>query len=264
MVKKIKNTKLGSFLIKKLIEFNRKRFPKQKQRIYKLYDDLYKNLPLETFRDIHKNKRCFLIGNGPSLKFEDLELVSDEITFCANKIYKVFDKTHFRPYYYVVNDEIVATDNASEILKVPSKQTFIGVESNIKCFKKYINENVAMYKKSTKIIDKVPMLSDDFSKYIGSAHTVLFSCFQLAVLMGIKEIYLIGVDCSYSSNNNTSNWFYGNENSDVPSELAFNMIKSYESIRTYAEKNDIKVYNATRGGQLDVFERIDLENVFKK
>src|SRR6185295_12690269 len=34
----------------------------------------------EIFRDRHKGKRCFVIGNGPSLKNQDLSLLADEIT----------------------------------------------------------------------------------------------------------------------------------------------------------------------------------------
>ena len=36
------------------------------------------------FRDCHKGQRCFVIGNGPSLKQQDLAPLAQEITLVTN------------------------------------------------------------------------------------------------------------------------------------------------------------------------------------
>ena len=41
---------------------------------------------LKTLKGIHIGKRCFIIGNGPSLRVEDLEKIKDEYTFAANRM----------------------------------------------------------------------------------------------------------------------------------------------------------------------------------
>ena len=41
----------------------------------------------------YEGKRCFIIGNGPSLKLEDLNRLKNEITIASNKIYLIFNKT---------------------------------------------------------------------------------------------------------------------------------------------------------------------------
>src|SRR5689334_4044737 len=41
----------------------------------------------EVFRDRHKGRRCFVIGNGPSLKEQDLSPLVDEITLVTNSFY---------------------------------------------------------------------------------------------------------------------------------------------------------------------------------
>ena len=39
-------------------------------------------------------------------------------------------------------------------------------------------------------------------------------------------------------------------------------ITAYEVAKDYAKENDIKIYNATRGGKLEVFERVDFDLLF--
>ncbi len=42
------------------------------------------------------------------------------------------------------------------------------------------------------------------------------------------------------------------------------MNRSYELCKEFAEKNGVKIYNATRGGKLEVFERVDFDSLFSK
>ena len=39
---------------------------------------------------------------------------------------------------------------------------------------------------------------------------------------------------------------------------------AYEFIKKETEKQGVKVYNATRGGALEVFERVDFDLLFKE
>jgi hypothetical protein len=56
-----------------------------------------------------------VIGNGPSLRPEDLDRLGSEITFASNKIYLVFDQIAWRPSYYSVCDPLVAQNNRETI-----------------------------------------------------------------------------------------------------------------------------------------------------
>ena len=49
---------------------------------------------LAELKDIHKGRRAFIIGNGPSLKQTDLSKLKNEITFGMNRIYLLFDRRH--------------------------------------------------------------------------------------------------------------------------------------------------------------------------
>lgn len=38
------------------------------------------------------------------------------------------------------------------------------------------------------------------------------------------------------------------------------MISAYQEAKRYADNNKVKIFNATRGGELEVFDRIDLDD----
>ena len=50
---------------------------------------------LGALQDIHKGERCFIIGNGPSLKQTDLTKLKNEYTFGLNRIYLAFPEMGF-------------------------------------------------------------------------------------------------------------------------------------------------------------------------
>ena len=45
------------------------------------------------YKDIHKDERVFLIGNGPSLAETDLNLLKSEKTIAMNRISMMYEKT---------------------------------------------------------------------------------------------------------------------------------------------------------------------------
>lgn len=218
---------------------------------------------MKDIKDIHKDaERCFIIGNGPSLRVEDLDKLKNEITFSSNKIYKSFDKTDWRPYYYVVDDRNYVQDVETNT-QIPSVKTFIGLEDNNELLQKYIGSKVIVFRKITSIVDNLPQISKNFGEYLGAGYTVALTQFQLAAAMGIKKIYFIGTDCSYSNNSSgKTNWFYGSDsNAQVPIGDESGLFKAFYAIKNYAEENDIEVYNATRGGKLEVFPRVKLDEL---
>lgn len=42
------------------------------------------------------------------------------------------------------------------------------------------------------------------------------------------------------------------------------MKRAFISAKRYADTHDIKIYNETRGGMLEVFERVDFDTLFKE
>lgn len=219
---------------------------------------------IRALKGIHaKDKRCFLVGNGPSLTAKDLNMLKNEITFASNKIYHVFDKTEFRPTYYIIGDGGFVSKDAENIMKVPSKATLVGLDY----FLSYKN----LYKKKADTIffrikthlqkgTKKPIVKVRVDDYVNTGHTVLYAACEFAMYMGFKEIYLIGVDCNYKGISH----FYSN---DIENDMVFTsdpgiqQLIAFCELKKYADKNSIKIYNATRGGKLEIFPRMQLENL---
>ena len=57
-------------------------------------------------RQKYKGKRCFIIGAGPSIKIEDLNLLKDEFTITMSTIIKFLDELEYIPDIYMVQDRI--------------------------------------------------------------------------------------------------------------------------------------------------------------
>ncbi|MFL2938571.1 MAG: hypothetical protein ACJZ7A_05680 [Opitutales bacterium] len=80
----------------------------------------------EKLKNQRNSTRIFIIGNGPSLKVRDLDLLHkhDELSFAFNKIYLAFEQTKYRPTYYMVEDILVAKNNAEKINSISELPKF--------------------------------------------------------------------------------------------------------------------------------------------
>ena len=56
---------------------------------------------LKAYKNRFEGRRCFFIGNGPSLRAADLTKLHEngDITFGFNRIYNIFDQTPWRPTF---------------------------------------------------------------------------------------------------------------------------------------------------------------------
>ena len=154
---------------------------------------------IRKFKDKHKGERCFVIGNGPSLKADDLTKIKNAYSFAANYIYKIFAQTPWRPTYYCVQDENVLREMPPEDLKGISddfETMFFRLHS---CH--LLKENALNFANSCLVPiwnkkeknNSIPF-SAKADKVLFDGSTVTFMALQLAVYMGFKEIYLLGCD----------------------------------------------------------------------
>lgn len=245
---------------------------------------------MQSWANIHCGERCFIIGNGPSLRYEDLELIKKEYTFGCNSIYALFEKSDWRPTYYVYLDRMGINEKGQDFewVKNISKEcpySFFPIDS---CMHKYKGQFDNFYFFQTDSAKNRntgrPFFSDQCDKKIYSATTVTYVMIQMAVYMGFKEIYLLGIDFTFSEeryvdgtivrNGEVVNHFKDIEKEEknykniskvynTPYYATIDIQKmGYEVANEYARKNGIKIYNATRGGKLEVFDRVDFDTLF--
>lgn len=225
----------------------------------------YRNRDIEVFKNRHKNERCFIVATGPSLRIEDLETLdaNKEITISVNSIFHAFYKTKWRPTYYVTDDYRGIKKNSEVIEKIALSAAFVGDTYAPFWENKHGIKIHKFHKHYEYYNDKMPKFTDDFAQRSYTGLTVTYTCLQLAVYMGFKEIYLLGVDFSYQNQKEKYVHFYKEEKL-VATGFGKQVHLAYLSAKEYAEKQGIKIYNATRGGKLEVFERINFDGIFKE
>ena len=94
---------------------------------------------------------------------------------------------------------------------------------------------------------------------------------QIAAYMGFAEIYLIGIDHSNvgavtDSRNHFISDYFSSEEFNIYKNVTANfraMNLAYQKAELYSRTHGFRIYNATRGGKLEVFDRVDLDDLFK-
>ena len=255
---------------------------KIKDRFYSLYElkhTLIKKNRLTKLKNLYSGKRCFIIGNGPSLGYDDLQKLKKEITFGSNGIYLAKKYWNFEPTYYVVNDVNYLRNHYGEIMNVDSTKifNFAGriLLKNSQANKIFLYREIPYNDHYSKERDF--SLNPSIRIYGGA--TVIYVQIQLAIYMGFKEIYLIGVDFDYGE---LSNLKIVNEESFIASKsnkkyfvdnylkegLVYNIPRlddhrnSFIHAKIICDKLGVKIYNASRKTKLDVFEMVDFDLLF--
>lgn len=237
------------------------------------YRDLNEKIYSEWEEDIKKfknnlvDKRIFIIALGPSLKVEDLEKImkNNDITISMNKIFYIFEKTRWRPTYYVLSDGFAIRDYEKEMDAIEDFSDTEKFFSNnyVKFWENNLDKSYHCFRQIQDM--KNIGFSEDFSKGVYSGMTVVYACMQLAIYLGVKEIYLLGCDFNYSKNFDSANdHFYSKVEKNFDDFDYDGVAKVYRIARKYAEQVGVKIYNATRGGKLEIFERVDFDSLFNK
>lgn len=225
---------------------------------------------IEVYHNKYVGRRCFIVGNGPSLSVDDLEHIKDEISFGTHRIYKIFNKTTWRPTFYCAQDYRLIRNSISDISKINVQEKFIGMVPTCR----YPCVKDACFSKITlkDFFPAPPEFSYDVSKEIFEGMTVTYMCLQFAIYMGFSEIILIGVDHNYAIEMKADGTIITNEGirdhfsedtegiTNIP-QLDKTTL-AYFTARDYAERKGVSILNATRGGKLEVFPRVDFDSLF--
>lgn len=220
------------------------------------------------YKNKHKGERCFIVATGPSLRISDLDMLKNEICFSVNTIFKAFEDTDWRPTYYAIQDHFVYNQHKEKIDKINNgvRQKFFSDWLLEKCsvqgdifFPTNVKDNYLL------TIKKKPGFSDDCFDVVYASNTIIYSTMQLAVYMGFKEIYLLGCDCNFSGPQKHFKTDINEERDYVKSlrDVSKDYERPYNVAKQYAENHNIKIFNATRGGSLEVFDRVNLDELLE-
>lgn len=281
----------------------------QQRRMYKT-----KILPLlsknKELKDIYKNQRCFIVGCGPSISKENLLPLKNEICITLNDFHYHKQYKEISPQYhlnsgYSLNKDILSPQQANKWFKtfeknIPTTTTLISPYNDYR----FINNN-NFYKNHTvhylymnKDIQLASEKGIDLTQAIYGVQNVAGMAIQIAMYIGCKDIYLVGLDYSWLEQylnyynyfhhkepvnqehhfyqgyikNSVANFYYNalTKNKKAPPSLLTELqeiskhLKQYEALKKTAKKNSISIYNATRRTFLDIFPRVDFDSLFVK
>jgi len=218
-------------------------------------------------KDKHQGERCFIIGNGPSLRNTDLTLLKDEVTFGLNRIYLLFDQMGFATTYYVAVNKLVIEQCAQEIVGLPCPK-FINWHARDEI--DFTTDMMFLHGQFGR------MFSTDITEGIWVGATVTYVAMQIAYYMGFQKVILVGVDHSFATqgkphttvvsqgddpNHFAPQYFGKGFRWQLPdletAELAYRIAKYQFEIR------DREIVDATVDGKLQVFRKVDYRMVFK-
>ena len=228
---------------------------------------------IEDMKNLHKGERCFVIGNGPSLTPEILDRLVDERTFAVNRIAKIFDKTDWRPTFYVgVTDAVFDSRHRGDILSgIRSAELAV-------CWDRYKKTNPsdnAVYVPCSHSEDiqnnqaQDDWWSDDVSERLDKFGVAAYSALQVAVYFGFTTIYLIGCDGNYTppiDGVDRSHFDTAYRPFDVIPNYDYNqlngaLLRAHEIAETAAKRRGFKIYNCSPISVITAHERINLEEV---
>ena len=229
-------------------------------------------LRTSNFKDIHEGIPAWIIGNGPSLRRMDLGLLKHEITFGMNSIFLGFDLLGFIPKYYTVEDNFVAEDNSRQISQLAGTIKFIPEDLSY-CIKA---DEQTCWVNFVRNYQPYPQFSSNCSEIIYWGSTVTYLAIQLAYFMGCDPLYLVGVDFDYIVPKlrpwTGRNYLPGGRCEPFSSRIfrsrkrwhhpRLDRVKpSYKEARRFLETKGRRIFNATVGGKLEVFDRLNYKNV---
>ncbi len=211
----------------------------------------------------YKNQNiCAIVCTGPSLNYDDLEYlkINNIPSISMNGIYSCFDKVKWRPDIYITSDANYIEKRKHDLKNIKVSYKLISDTTDIKIDETWKRFHIMFPHNEM-------FFSEDIELGLCSSMNVTYLSIQVAAILGFKNIVLTGLDYTFGDRNNTDEHFdkdYLNGlrrplyNAD---EKKYWHTRGYKKALSYSQENNINIFNATRGGELEIFERRALKDI---
>jgi hypothetical protein len=241
----------------------------------------------------HKNKysgrRCFILCNGESVATQDLTPLKDEIVFSVSQGYLLKQYEVIKPRFHC-SPQFTYTELFTEKVAIEYLKEMEAMTGNAEIFlstneKKIVEANNIFSGRKVNYLnlgsqeqtwDQKDIL--DISKPVPGVQSVPIMCIMIAMYMGFSQIYLLGTDHDVVIKKKYSYPFKPktllnaisilDKDGDVKFDnfAMFNsyvdLWKQYLAMNRIARINNVEILNATAGGMLDVFPRVEFGQLF--
>ena len=221
---------------------------------------------MKRFQNLHQGRRCFICGNGPSMKTIDLSLLGDELTFGCNGIF--YSRLNLTPNYYACEAPSMSKEHPAEILAYTGPHW------------KFLSQRYRQwFEKAAQIVDgqdplqhviwtnydydnwevPPPRFSRDTSEVVCNGYSVMYSMIQIAAYFGCDPIYLLGLDFDYKDGDAKPVHCYEKQH------RAYDFTQKERqrlAFKHAAEVLPTRLFNATPGSQLYVVQPVPYQGLF--
>lgn len=246
----------------------------------------------KSYINTHFGESCFVVGNGPSIKEENLSMLKDKFVFSVNDIYRNKEvykalssnvHTFIDPYYSQLSLEDfrkmikeVKSDDETKLCLCTAefiKYDCIFKENRIEPIYLYMHRNW-LHKECRNL---------HLNRNIYSVQNVVQAPIMIALAMGFKKIYLMGCEMTsfYESLEYNANGILLQNHAHEVNETELNKVRKtrdnafmlndyaktfliFKALNKLADLYGAKIINLTRGGILDMFERENYNDVLNK
>ncbi|MEK9285551.1 hypothetical protein MTR72_39145 [Bradyrhizobium sp. ISRA442] len=239
-------------------------------------------------KDRHRGERCFILCNGPSVRRQNIRPLKDELVMSVSSGYLHPDYTEIAPAYHCVpqitygmmtRSDVIAWFRemhdrlgAATLILSQTEEALIR-EENL-----FAGRDVRYVHLSGRFSDYPPEQIPDLTTSIPAVQSVPVLGLMIAAYMGAKPLYLLGTDHDHFRSGEYKYFYeptvlrgkdmstdeHGKLRSGWHDELSglAALWSQYRSIRQIATSNGIEIFNATHGGELDEFSRVELDSLF--
>lgn len=249
------------------------------------------------FRNRHSGQRVFILASGPSIRTQDLKFLKEETCIAVSHFHLHEDIKVINPKYHLLapqHEPFTFEDSSKYFVDFKNAyaktdtEIFLGVNKYPYNYFELLKAHPELSVKNLHYIDYSSNIQIDeenchiesnwdISKRPFVMRTVIYGAIQLALYMGFSEIYLVGCDHDYLNDitRTTNHHFYQEEKgiSDQEHLEAFSKEdwfleyfmrwKHYRLMKEHLALKNVRILNATKGGLLDVFERVELDDFSK-
>jgi hypothetical protein len=204
----------------------------------------------------------------------DLTRLAGEVSIGCNGLVMLFGQTAFRPTFYCIEDLIAAQDRAAELNSLGGFTKIFPYDT-----RHWLRPDPqTIYINFWRTYWPVPQFSTEFARVVYWGGTTTHLNLQLAYYLGCQEVYLLGVDHDWKmrqdeipdenglilstgddQNHFTPHYFAAQRRWYHPQTER--MERAYRVAKTAYETDGRMIYNATLGGRLEVFPRVDYDSM---
>lgn len=209
-----------------------------------------------------KYKRCFIIGGGESVKLLDLSRLENEIVITINLGFLCYPKSKLN---YMMDSDLV------DRIKSGVLNTRHNVEVD-RLWREYSGYKIYLCPIETKKFDsdiyvinrfREIDISYDLNRGIHGADNSGYGALMLSIVLGCKEIYLLGYDMKAV---NQTHWHkgYDDRNIDIFNSKLSEYCNNIKAIAPRLKNDGIKVYNCSNNSNLHCFDYKEFNEVFNE